>query len=84
MSSYGLKALVYTSKRKKRIRTGRGFSIKEISEAGLTLSEARRLGIYIDVRRSSSWPENVEKLKNLHSSVASSNSLKEEAEKSEK
>lgn len=84
MSGYGLKALVYTSGRKKRIRTGRGFSRKEISEGGLTLSEARRLSIYIDVRRSSSWPENVEKLKKLHSSIVPSSKVKEKTEDSRK
>ena len=64
MGSGEIKAMVHAP-RKKHIRVGRGFSRKEILEAGLTLSEAKRLGVYIDVRRKSLWPENVEKLKRL-------------------
>ncbi|MEM2084061.1 MAG: ribosomal protein L13e, partial [Nitrososphaerota archaeon] len=50
-------------KRKKRI--GRGFSINELKEAGITLDEARKIGIYIDFRRRSKHTENIEKLKEL-------------------
>ena len=64
MSGGEIKAVVRAPK-KKHARVGKGFSRKEISEVGLTLSEARKLGIYIDVRRKSSWSENVEALKRL-------------------
>ncbi|NWF96154.1 MAG: ribosomal protein L13e [Candidatus Thorarchaeota archaeon] len=44
-------------------RIGRGFSRGEVSEAGLTVVECRRMGLMIDIRRRSSYPENVEALK---------------------
>lgn len=48
-----------------RWRTGRGFSLAELQQAGLTLGDAKRLGVPIDRRRRSCWPENVEALKQL-------------------
>ncbi len=45
------------------VRKGRGFSIGELREAGLTLEKAKRLGIYIDKRRRSIHPWNVEALR---------------------
>lgn len=46
-------------------RKGRGFSLGELNEAGVSLEEARRLGIYVDKRRSTVHPENVEVLGDL-------------------
>jgi len=46
-----------------RVRCGRGFSINELKEAGVTLEQACKLKIRIDRRRSSKWPENVARLK---------------------
>ncbi|MCX8188885.1 MAG: ribosomal protein L13e [Nitrososphaeria archaeon] len=43
-------------------REGRGFSLKEIEDAGLSISIANKLNIPIDRRRKSSHKENVEKL----------------------
>lgn len=48
-----------------RWRAGRGFSLAELQQAGLTLGDAKRLGVPVDRRRRSCWPENVEALKQL-------------------
>jgi len=44
-------------------REGRGFSVEELAEAGLTPGRARAMGIPVDTRRKTSHPENVEALK---------------------
>lgn len=46
-------------------REGRGFSLKELEEAGISPNIAKRLKIPIDRRRKSSHKENVEKLKEI-------------------
>jgi len=48
-----------------RPRKGKGFSLGELKEAGIGLDEARRLGIYMDKRRDTVHPENVEALKDI-------------------
>ncbi|HDH07108.1 MAG TPA: hypothetical protein ENF87_01940 [Thermoproteales archaeon] len=50
-------------------REGRGFSIGEIKAAGLTVKEARLLGLYVDVRRKSVYEENIKRIKNWKSIV---------------
>lgn len=50
-------------KRGTRVKTGKGFSIDEIKEVGVNVGEARHLGVPVDQRRSTSYPENVEVLK---------------------
>jgi large subunit ribosomal protein L13e len=50
-------------KRGAKIRIGKGFSIEEVKEAGVNVGEARHLGVPVDQRRSTSYPENVEALK---------------------
>lgn len=50
-------------KRGSRVRAGKGFSIDELKEAGLNPGEARHLGVPVDQRRSTSYSENVEGLK---------------------
>jgi large subunit ribosomal protein L13e len=45
------------------IREGRGFSLSELSEAGLTPFTARMIGLPVDTRRKSNHKENVEILK---------------------
>ncbi|MHA1237872.1 MAG: ribosomal protein L13e [Candidatus Odinarchaeia archaeon] len=54
---------VYHPKNKLKKRKGRGFSLSELKEAGLTVDIAKRLGIPIDRRRRTLHPENVELLK---------------------
>lgn len=44
-------------------RRGRGFSKKELQESGLSITEARNLGLIIDLRRKSFYQDNVEVLK---------------------
>lgn len=53
----------------RRVRFGRGFSIDELKEAGVTLEQARKLKIRVDRRRSSRWSENVARLKGLFTSI---------------
>jgi len=47
----------------RRWRNGRGFSIKEIHEAGLTLHKARMLNLPIDKRRGTLHASNVQLLR---------------------
>lgn len=44
-------------------RRGRGFSRHEVQKAGLSIKEARDMGLIIDKRRRSTYDENVEALK---------------------
>jgi hypothetical protein len=44
-------------------RTGRGFSTEELSQAELTIKDARQIGLMVDIRRKTAYPENVEALK---------------------
>lgn len=46
-----------------RPRRGRGFSKEETYQAGLTIEDARKMGLIVDLRRKTVYPENVEALK---------------------
>ena len=46
-------------KRKRKTRSGKGFSQREIREAGLNTKDALKRGIPIDTRRRSKYEENV-------------------------
>jgi large subunit ribosomal protein L13e len=50
-------------------RKGRGFSIPELREAGLTVKEALKLGIPVDKRRRSKHDVNVDILKDYVSKM---------------
>jgi len=52
-----------TVRRGARVRTGRGFSQGELAEAGLSPGEARHLGVPVDLKRSTSYAENVKGLR---------------------
>jgi large subunit ribosomal protein L13e len=61
MMNERLKAIVKSPKGK--IREGRGFSISEIKQAGLSLKNAKKIGIPLDRRRKSCRKENINALK---------------------
>ena len=46
-----------------RPKRGRGFSREETAQAGLTIEEARRMGLIVDTRRKTVHPENIDALK---------------------
>jgi len=45
------------------MRRGKGFSIGEIKQAGLSPEEAKALGLPVDQRRKSIWKHNVDQLR---------------------
>ena len=51
------------SPRDGRPKRGRGFSSEETTQAGLTIDEARRMGLIVDLRRKTVHQENVDALK---------------------
>jgi len=59
------------------IRPGRGFSELELKEAGLSIREAKKLGIPIDLRRRSVHKWNVEALKKFLEQIRELRSLPE-------
>ena len=54
---------VVKSPKSSRPRRGRGFSREETSQAGLTIQDARKMGLIVDLRRKSVYTENIEALK---------------------
>ena len=54
---------VVKSPRDARPKIGRGFSIDEAKQAGLTIAEARRMGLIVDLRRKTTHQENIDALK---------------------
>ncbi len=49
----------------RRLVRGKGFSIREIMEAGIGIDQARRLGIPIDKRRKTSYEHNINFLREI-------------------
>lgn len=58
-----VEALVHSPEQRAHVRKGRGFSLNELKEAGLTLHDAKMFKIPVDKRRRGSHLENVETLK---------------------
>ena len=56
-------AKISTWKLEGRLRSGKGFSVQELKEANLSLGMAKRLGLYVDIRRSTKREENISALK---------------------
>lgn len=56
--------------RRLKMRDARGFSAGEVKAAGLTSSEVRRVGFYVDERRQSYRQDNVKVLKELVKQVS--------------
>ncbi len=52
-----------------KLRAGRGFSPSEVKEVGLSISDARLLGIPVDTRRRSSYEWNIKALRDYLSSI---------------
>lgn len=51
------------AKKKRKTRTGKGFSQEELGEVGLSFTEALKMDIPIDKRRRSKHKENVDALR---------------------
>ncbi len=64
-------------------RTGRGFSLAELKEAGLNARSARRNDLPTDVWRDTKYEENVQQLKTFAKSIKES-PKKEQAPKTER
>lgn len=63
MTVKNIEAKVYAPTKLSPSRGGRGFSLKELREAGLEEGEAKRLGLFIDPRRKTAHPHNIKALK---------------------
>ena len=74
-----VEAIVY--KKNGKPRKGKGFSRKELEEAGITIKEALKLGIPVDRRRSSAYKENIEALMQFLNSVKTSSEKGEKTKK---
>ena len=64
-----IEAAVYSPRQRPQPRSGRGFSLIEIKEAGLTPNDAKRLKTVIDKRRKTVHPQNVQALKQQYESL---------------
>lgn len=80
-----LKALEPSVKRPEgKARLGRGFSLNELKEVGITVDQARKLKIPVDERRSSKWQDNIARLKELLPPAKSADDLGKKAVKKQK
>ncbi|MCS7364239.1 MAG: ribosomal protein L13e [archaeon GB-1867-035] len=67
-------ALIRHGRIVKKWKIGRGFSIGELKEAGLTVKEALKLGLRIDKRRKSIHEENIEIIRKYIGKLKGTNS----------
>ncbi len=65
------------------IRTGRGYSLGELMEAGLNSRVARKSGMPVDVLRRSKHAENIEQLKSIVKTMQPRKSAKKTKKKKE-
>lgn len=63
MREKNAKPVIQAPGRKGCSREGKGFSIAELQDVGLTVSHAKGLGVLIDMRRRTRYPENSKTLK---------------------
>jgi len=63
MTERHVEPIVQAPSRRRHSRIGKGFSIKELQDAGLTVAKAKKLDIAIDMRRRTSYDKNVQMLK---------------------
>jgi len=55
--------VVVKAPKTRKARKGKGFSVAELTNSELSISQARKLKLRVDERRSTKWPENIEALK---------------------
>lgn len=79
-----VEAIAYTPAQRSRPRSGRGFSLKEIKEAGLTPHDAGRLKVPIDKRRKTAHPKNIQMLKEQYEPLISPAKTKKPKKKTRK
>lgn len=79
-----IEAAVYTPIQRPQPRSGRGFSLREIKEAGLTPHDAKRLKVVIDKRRKTAHPQNIQALKEQYESLISPAKTKKRRKKPRK
>jgi ribosomal protein L13E len=65
------------------VRTGRGYSLGELKEAGLDPRTARKGGVPVDVWRQTKHQENVEQLKSIVKTTEPHQSTKKNRKKKE-
>jgi len=79
-----VEAVAYSPTQRPQLRSGRGFSLGEIKEAGLTPHNAKRLKVPIDKRRKTAHSQNIQALKEQYESLISPAKTKKRRKKPRK